>query len=202
MFLSSTPTGSDEFEIMVWLGALGGAGPISSTGSPIATPTIGSTTFNLFKGPNGQMTVYSFVATSKMDTNYSGDLKAFFTYLIANQGLSANEYLLSIGAGTEPFTGSNAVLTVSSYSAAVVLGSAPAPVSSTKAATTVAATSTKAATTVVATTKASTTTTSAKATGSALPKYSQCGGQGYTGSTVCAAGSTCTANGIYYSQCL
>jgi len=49
MFLSSTPTGSDEFEIMVWLGALGGAGPISSTGSLIATPTIGGTIFNLFK---------------------------------------------------------------------------------------------------------------------------------------------------------
>lgn len=95
---------------MVWLGALGGAGPISSTGSPIATPTIGGTSFSLYYGLNGSMKVYSFVATSKMDTNYSGDLKAFYTYLIQSQGLSSSLYLLSIGAGTEPFTGSNAKL--------------------------------------------------------------------------------------------
>jgi hypothetical protein len=32
--------------------------------------------------------------------------------------------------------------------------------------------------------------------------YGQCGGQGYTGSTTCAPGSTCYAQSIYYSQCL
>lgn len=31
MFTSSTSGGSEEFEIMVWLAALGGAGPISAT---------------------------------------------------------------------------------------------------------------------------------------------------------------------------
>ncbi|KAH6887392.1 glycosyl hydrolase family 61-domain-containing protein [Thelonectria olida] len=35
-----------------------------------------------------------------------------------------------------------------------------------------------------------------------LPKYSQCGGQGYTGPTVCAWGSTCQVVNPYYSQCL
>ncbi|CAM1502344.1 Fc.00g043280.m01.CDS01 [Cosmosporella sp. VM-42] len=35
-----------------------------------------------------------------------------------------------------------------------------------------------------------------------LPKYSQCGGQGYTGPTVCAWGSTCQVLNAYYSQCL
>lgn len=115
MFLSSSATGSDQYEVMVWLAALGGAGPISSTGSAIATPTIGSTTFSLYYGLNGSMKVYSFVASSKDDTNYSGDLKAFYTYLINSQGLSSSLYLLSIGAGTEPFTGSNAVLTTSQY---------------------------------------------------------------------------------------
>lgn len=97
---------------MVWLGALGGAGPTSSTGStPYATPTIGGTKFNLFKGPNGSTTVYSFVRAGSDVTNYSGDLKAFFTYLQQNDGVSSSLYLISIGAGTEPFTGSNAVLT-------------------------------------------------------------------------------------------
>ncbi|CAF3091018.1 unnamed protein product [Rotaria sp. Silwood2] len=32
--------------------------------------------------------------------------------------------------------------------------------------------------------------------------YSQCGGIGWTGPTTCCAGSTCTLNNAYYSQCL
>jgi xyloglucan-specific endo-beta-1,4-glucanase len=104
MFTSSTATGSAQFEIMVWLAALGGAGPISTTGStPIASPNIGGHTFNLFKGPNGAMTVFSFVATSSI-TAFTGDLAAFFKYLETNQGLSTSQFLLSIQAGTEPFT--------------------------------------------------------------------------------------------------
>ena len=103
---------------MIWLAALGGAGPISSTGKPVATPTIGSTTFKLYKGPNGSTTVFSFVAESEQP-NYSGDLKAFYTYLEENQGVSSSLYLQSIGAGTEPFTGSDAVLTTSAYSTTV-----------------------------------------------------------------------------------
>ncbi|KAF2262212.1 hypothetical protein CC78DRAFT_582813 [Lojkania enalia] len=35
-----------------------------------------------------------------------------------------------------------------------------------------------------------------------VAKYQQCGGKGFTGCTVCEAGSTCRANGEYYSQCL
>lgn len=31
LFTSSTASGSNEYEIMIWLAALGGAGPISST---------------------------------------------------------------------------------------------------------------------------------------------------------------------------
>jgi len=39
-------------------------------------------------------------------------------------------------------------------------------------------------------------------TGTLVALYGQCGGQGWTGGTVCAAGGTCTASGAYYSQCL
>ena len=121
MFLGTSPTASASYEVMVWLGALGGAGPISSTGStPIATPKIGSTTFNLYKGPNGAMTVFSFVAQNKTTTSYSGDLMAFFKYLETSQGVPSSQYLQSIGAGTEPFTGRNAKLTTSKYSVVVV----------------------------------------------------------------------------------
>ncbi|KAL6154764.1 hypothetical protein ACJQWK_01139 [Exserohilum turcicum] len=35
-----------------------------------------------------------------------------------------------------------------------------------------------------------------------VQKYGQCGGKSYTGCTVCASGSTCVANGEYYSQCV
>lgn len=118
MFLSSTPDGSEEFEIMVWLAALGGAGPISSTGKAIATVTISGSEWDVWVGPNGQMTVYSFVAKSTVKS-YNGDLLDFFKYLVKNQGLDNSKYLKTVQAGTEPFTGA-AELTVSSYSVAVV----------------------------------------------------------------------------------
>ncbi|CZR57005.1 related to endoglucanase I precursor [Phialocephala subalpina] len=118
MFTSSTATGSNEYEIMIWLAALGGAGPISSTGSAIATVTINSVSWNLYKGPNGSTTVYSFVASSSA-TSYSGDIKNFFTYLATYQSYPTSQYLTSIGAGTEPFTGSSAVFTTSAYSTVV-----------------------------------------------------------------------------------
>ncbi|KAF4628279.1 hypothetical protein G7Y89_g9867 [Cudoniella acicularis] len=118
MFTSSTSGGSNAYEIMVWLAAIGGAGPISSTGSAIATTTINDVKFKLYSGPNGDTTVYSFVAESKA-TSFSGDLLNFFKYLESNEGFSSSQYLVSIGAGTEPFTGSNAVFKTSAYSCVV-----------------------------------------------------------------------------------
>ncbi|WYZ42510.1 hypothetical protein EsH8_VI_000209 [Colletotrichum jinshuiense] len=50
-------------------------------------------------------------------------------------------------------------------------------------------------------TRAATTTTTA-AGGTTVPKYGQCGGQGWTGPTTCAAGSTCQALNAFYSQCV
>lgn len=117
-FLGTSATASASYEIMIWLAALGGAGPISSTGSPIATATIGYTVFKLYKGNNAATTVFSFVSQSE-ESNYSGDLMDFYTYLETNQGVSSDLYLQSIGAGTEPFTGSNAVLTTTAYSITV-----------------------------------------------------------------------------------
>lgn len=64
------------------------------------------------------MTVFSFVATSTVN-DFSGDLMSFLNYLISNQGYSGSQYLLSAGAGTEPFTGSNAVFKTSAYSISV-----------------------------------------------------------------------------------
>jgi xyloglucan-specific endo-beta-1,4-glucanase len=122
IFTSSTATGTIEYEVMIWLAALGGAGPISSTGSTIATPTIAGSSWKLYYGLNGSMKVFSFVASSQI-TSFSADLKLFLTYLVGNQGFSTSQYVKSIGAGTEPFTGSNAVLSVSAYSAVINLSS-------------------------------------------------------------------------------
>ncbi|CUA68403.1 putative endo-beta-1,4-glucanase D [Rhizoctonia solani] len=55
------------------------------------------------------------------------------------------------------------------------------------------------------TTRAVSTTTTAATTPTStvplIPKYGQCGGQGWTGGTTCVSGSTCTALNPYYSQC-
>ncbi|GAP83653.1 putative glycosyl hydrolase family 12 [Rosellinia necatrix] len=118
LFTSSSASGNSEYEVMVWLAALGGAGPISSSGSPVATPTIAGVSWKLYDGWNGNMHVFSFVAASQV-TSFSGDLKAFLSYLTSNQGMSTSQYVTSIGAGTEPFVGSNAVLTTTAYSAVV-----------------------------------------------------------------------------------
>ena len=93
---------------MIWLAAIGGAGPISSTygqngATPVATTTIAGTTWKIYKGPNGSTTVFSFVAEQQV-TNFDGDLKAFFNYLTSKEGLPSSQYLTSLGAGTEPFT--------------------------------------------------------------------------------------------------
>jgi len=119
LFTASTAGASaSNFEIMIWLAALGGAGPISSTGSPVATPTLAGHTFNLFDGFNGAMHVYSFVAQSQI-TAFSGDILTFLDFLISDFELTSSQFLNTVQAGTEPFTGSNAVLTVSDFSAAV-----------------------------------------------------------------------------------
>jgi xyloglucan-specific endo-beta-1,4-glucanase len=118
LFTGTSLTGTGVYEIMVWLAAYGGAFPISATGQPIATVTIGGVSFKLYKGSNGTHTTFSFVATSNQQ-NFSSDLNDFIQYLVKNQGIPGSQILQSIGAGTEPFTGSNAVLTTSSYSVSI-----------------------------------------------------------------------------------
>ena len=159
MFTSSTATGSNEYEIMIWLAALGGAGPISATGSPIATPTIAGTTWNLSYGLNGATKVFSFVAQSEV-MHFSADLKLFFNYLATYQDFTASQYLKSINSGTEPFTGSNAVLTTTAYSVYYVMGTS-------------SGTTTSSASKAVTSTASKTTSTASSGTGAAL--WGQCG---------------------------
>ncbi|KAG7111371.1 Xyloglucanase like protein [Verticillium longisporum] len=76
---------------------------------------------------------------------------------------------------------------------------------------TVRASTTVVPTTVATTTRAATTTTRAATTTAAAPPatgtgvaapWGQCGGQGWTGPTQCAAGYTCKPQNTWYSQCL
>ncbi|KAG5939103.1 hypothetical protein E4U59_003317 [Claviceps monticola] len=109
LWLAPSAGADNTYEIMIWLAALGGAGPISQTGStPIANPQIAGTTWKLFKGPNGNTTVFSFVAPSNIE-NFDGDLNLFFKYLVESQGVANTNVITALQAGTEPFVGSNAV---------------------------------------------------------------------------------------------
>ncbi|KAL8759602.1 MAG: hypothetical protein Q9199_000646 [Rusavskia elegans] len=118
-FLSTCATCAQTHEIMIWLGVYGGISPLSDNGyppTPIATPTIGGTAFNLIKGHNGNVIVYSFVAKNGPVTSYSGDLVAFYRYLQANYALNGGLYLQTLQAGTEVFTGSGGKMVTSGYS--------------------------------------------------------------------------------------
>ncbi|KAF2769136.1 concanavalin A-like lectin/glucanase [Teratosphaeria nubilosa] len=125
LFTSSTSGGVSENEVMVWMAAIGDAGPISSSygsdGSPtaIGSTTVNGHTFNLYKGTNGGTTVYSFLPSSGEIKSWSGDIYPFFTYLIDSEGFSSSQYLTVFEAGTEATIGSDAVFSVSAYSAAI-----------------------------------------------------------------------------------
>ncbi|ETL83799.1 hypothetical protein L917_16320 [Phytophthora nicotianae] len=122
LFTSSTAKGDKEFEIMIWLAAIGGAGPISSTGKAIDTTTIAGNEWSVYSGPNGQMMVYSFVASKQVE-NFEGDLMEFFNYLVKSQKFKTSQYLIKVECGTEPFVGNDVTMTVSKYSATVNTGS-------------------------------------------------------------------------------
>lgn len=77
-------------------------------------------------------------------------------------------------------------------------GSSPTSIASVAPVSTVSVQSVSTSSSVVV----ATTSAVATPTGVAIAKYGQCGGTGWTGSTVCASGSTCTATNQYYSQCL
>ncbi|KAJ7900056.1 hypothetical protein B0H14DRAFT_2672091 [Mycena olivaceomarginata] len=86
--------------------------------------------------------------------------------------------------------------------------SGAAPPASTTASST-SATTTKSTTTVSSTTTVKSTTTISSTTTSSAPAstgtqtaFGQCGGQGWTGPTVCVAGFTCTFSNTFYSQCV
>lgn len=96
---------------------MGGALPLSSSGKPIKTASIGDVDFTLYQGINGNMTVLSYVAATTVNS-FKVDLKTFFDELPANYSIAPTQYLGNVQFGTKALIG-HGTLTVSKYSAAV-----------------------------------------------------------------------------------
>ncbi|KAG8917859.1 Exoglucanase 1 [Tulasnella sp. 417] len=87
----------------------------------------------------------------------------------------------------------------STYSGTTTSTTTSTSTTSTKTSTTTTKTSTTTTTSTKTSTTSSKTTTT---TGATQTQYGQCGGQTYTGPTVCASPYTCKYSNPYYSQCL
>ncbi|PIL34901.1 hypothetical protein GSI_02688 [Ganoderma sinense ZZ0214-1] len=109
-------TSASSYEIMIWLSGKGGIWPV---GSKVQSGiSLAGHRWTLWKGPNSNWEVLSFVSEDGDITSFNADLKVFFDYLVKHQGVPSSQYVQTIQAGTEPFTGSASLLT-RSYSVAL-----------------------------------------------------------------------------------
>ncbi|KAI0698113.1 endocellulase [Cytidiella melzeri] len=100
----SPATSASSYEIMIWLSGLGGIQPVGS--QILSGLNIAGHTWNLWKGPNANWQVLSFVSASGDITDFNADLNAFFQYLVQSQGVASSQYIQAIQTGTEAFVGS------------------------------------------------------------------------------------------------
>ena len=116
----SNPGYSDDpdAEVMIWLYAAGGSGPASDSGSPVATVSIGGTSWNLYYANNSPYaSIISFVRTNNT-TSASLNLMDFLDEAVSRGYISSSQYLSSIQSGPEIFEGSGQ-LDVHSYSCTI-----------------------------------------------------------------------------------
>ncbi|THH02955.1 hypothetical protein EW145_g6660 [Phellinidium pouzarii] len=117
IWLGPTPDGAtassaSAYEIML----ISNADSIQPVGSQTTTGiSLAGHTWTLWKGPNANWEVLSFVSADGDITDFSADLTDFFDYIVANQGVSTSQFLQAIQTGTEPFVG-NADLLINSFS--------------------------------------------------------------------------------------
>ncbi|KAF1777870.1 Concanavalin A-like lectin/glucanase domain [Phytophthora cactorum] len=117
LFTSSTAGGSNEYEDHDLAGRLWRCWSISSTGKAIATVTIAATAS---KCTRARMAApLSSRSWQPKPSPTSRPTAEVLIYLVNKQGLPSSQFLITLEAGTEPFVGTNAKMTVSSYSAAV-----------------------------------------------------------------------------------
>ena len=115
LWTSSGSSGDYEYEIMIWLAAIGGAGPL---GSQVGSFSYDGTNWSLYEGSNGVQKVYSFVAGSQVQS-ITSDALPFLKHLVDSGYFSSSQYLRGVQAGTEPFLGNNAQLTTYQYDVVV-----------------------------------------------------------------------------------
>jgi hypothetical protein len=103
-------------EVMIWVYAAGGAGPISASGSTpaAANVSIAGTTWNLFQGNNGVWPVSSYVRTGNATTTVM-NLMDFYADLVKRNWVPSSRYLSSVQSGTEVFNGSGTLTTNGFY---------------------------------------------------------------------------------------
>jgi cellulase len=106
--------------------------------------------------------------------------------------------LFNIYGGASSYLGVGPKLWSGAATAEVATSAAPAPVATSAAPV---ASSAAPASTLATVTKPAPTPAAGSDTVTAQ-KYAQCGGQGFSGATACASGSTCTKQNDYYSQCI
>ncbi|EJD07169.1 uncharacterized protein FOMMEDRAFT_138810 [Fomitiporia mediterranea MF3/22] len=111
LFTSTSPTGDNINEIMVWLANIN-AGPISAVfnaqGQAVPAVTnisLEGHTWNLFIGSNGANNVFSFLPTSGEIMSFSADINSFLKFLIANENLPSSQFLKTAQGGTEATSG-------------------------------------------------------------------------------------------------
>ncbi|KAF8155784.1 endocellulase [Crassisporium funariophilum] len=110
-------TSAASYEIMIWLSSVGKIQPLGKIqGSGIQ---VGGRSWTLWKGTNKTWQVLSFVLDGGDVMNYNADLKDFFDYLVAKQGVPSTQHVQSVQAGTEPFTGSAKLMTTN-YSVSII----------------------------------------------------------------------------------
>lgn len=130
---------------------------------------------------------------------------------VINTGTSAQDVLVSVSGGSfgavkafvsQQSNGGKPTATGATLSGAVVTGSAPGSSMVTfilSGNSSGGTTTTAVSTTMVTTSTAATTTATSAGT---VAQFGQCGGQGWTGGTVCVSPFTCVVSNPFYSQCL
>ncbi|BFZ57692.1 hypothetical protein PYCC9005_004745 [Savitreella phatthalungensis] len=115
LFVGGSPGISEQgesYEVMIWLGRLGGAAPIGA-GSAGKQVKVDDVSWSLYTGSNGAQKVASFVSQEEQQKSFTGDLALFIKALIDQKDFFTEDpsklYLKHIAAGTEPFMGDNAV---------------------------------------------------------------------------------------------
>ncbi|PQE21681.1 class III chitinase protein [Rutstroemia sp. NJR-2017a WRK4] len=146
-------------------------------------------------------TLADIITYSKTFKSFGGIMSWDMVTIVGNTGyLSAISKALGGAAPSGGSSPATSVVTTAPKASSTLVTSVKPSATRTATLTTSVITSVAVATK-TATSAAATGTGSSTGSGKAVAMWSQCGGIGYTGSTVCEAGSTCVRTDDYWSAC-